>query len=94
MANCIITGCSLVRGGSWVHGDLHEEGGCYIFNAVLNTSKGLAQGEAAWEYDGEPQDLKVVEIRGNYFERRGVIVVSKAYARLNDAALHYLEYGA
>lgn len=80
-------------GGSWVHGDLHEEGGCFIFNAVLNPHKGPMRGEAYWQFDGEPYELKALELHGNYFDRRGVIVVSKSYASLNDAAAHYLEYG-
>ena len=91
MAKCIITGCTLERGGSWVHGDLHVAGDCYIFNAVLNPHKGSAFGEAYWQYDEDTFDDKVLTIDSpHYFERRGVIVIPRAYATLNEAARRYV----
>lgn len=88
---CLITGCTLERGGSWVRGDLHAEGGCYVFNAALNHHKGSAFGEAYWQYDGDTPDEKVLTIdRPHYFERRGVIVIPQAYATLNEAAQRYI----
>lgn len=85
---CVITGCALYspEEGKSVWGDLHQLGGVWIFNAVLDEHM-----EARWEH-GVPEDwLKVVQCRGtNYFERRGVIVVAIGDAWLNDAAWAHL----
>lgn len=88
MSTCIITGCVLRAGGAWVGGDLYEEGDCYVFNTIRDSS-GY---EADWQYDGEhPFYRKEVEFTGNYFECSGVVVCAKGRATLNAEARAYLE---
>lgn len=91
MPKTLITGCDLYveAEGKWVHGDLWEVGGTYVFNACLK------DGEAAWQR-GVPNAYQVLLISilesfsQNYFERRGVIVVEKRYVMLNDNARVYI----
>lgn len=87
MSQCMITGCTLAKPDAIVHGDLHSEGGCWIFNAVLERT-----GEAAWTFGSHDNSRPALLIRNGapYFERRGIIVVSGLMADLNDAALEYL----
>lgn len=87
MAKCIITGCDLQvkSGGMWCHGDLWVEGDCYIFNACVEG------GEVLWVYSEYDEGGRLLTIDyGEYFERRGVIVVSKACAYLNSQAREYI----
>lgn len=87
MAECLITGCALVAdmSGASAWGDLHQDGNCYIFNANLKDH------ETRWSYGTAPDGtVKTLHVFGDYFERRGVIVVQKAHAQLNDAANAYL----
>ena len=89
MSRCVITGCDLVDGsaGRWVHGDLHEEGECWIFTACC------ADGAPAWR-DTAYQNIKgkYIIIIGNdyYFESRGVIVLPKDRSVLSQAAHEYI----
>ncbi len=84
--NCVITGCALFDNstGQQVWGDLHEVGPTWIFNAVLFGS------EAAWHSEPLPDVTRTLTVFGPFFERRGVIVVAKTEAVLNDAAKRYL----
>ena len=53
---CLITGCALINGSSFVWGDLHDMGSVYIFNACLDA------GEAAWQdstADLSPKTLNI-----------------------------------
>lgn len=86
MSTCLITGCELVvYGGKWCHGDLHTVGGVYVFNACLR------DGETAWQYSDFPRsDRMILRIDGDYFERRGVIVVGADAAKLNERAVKYI----
>lgn len=91
MARPIITGCELFdeARGTFVHGDLWEEGECYVFNAVLNGR------DAAWTFEAPGENPKVLTIHGYsyqppFFERRGVIAVAKKFCSLNDEAKEYL----
>lgn len=84
---CLIMGCELVLdyGRKWCHGDLHEVGGAYVFNACLE------DGETAWRYERFPGDERMIlRIDGDYFERRGVIVVGMSEATLNERATKYV----
>lgn len=87
MSRCIITGCELViYGGKWCHGDLHEVDGAFVFNACLQLD-----GSTNWQYGNFPgEDRLVLRVDGDYFERRGVIVVAKADALLNARAAKYV----
>lgn len=85
---CVITGCELIssRLGTKVHGDLHQLGDTWIFNACLNDN-----GEAAWDHSVTiDKSCKALILDGDFFERRGVIIAATAAAILNDAALEYL----
>lgn len=86
MNSCIITGCELVAyGRKWCHGDLHAVGGAYVFNAVL------VNGETYWRYKDFPGDERMIlRIDGDYFERRGVIVMAQTAGVLNDRAAKYV----
>lgn len=82
---CLITGCALTNGSSYVWGDLHDMGSVYIFNACLDA------GEAAWQditADLSPKHLDITN--AEYFERRGVFVISKSTANLSKAAWDYI----
>lgn len=88
---CLITGCALIREGddAVVWGDLFEVGDTYVFNACLN------HGEAAWQFypdNNVPLHIKSLTCDDRqFFERRGVIVVAKANASLNQAAKDYIK---
>jgi hypothetical protein len=84
---CLITGCALINGSSTVHGDLHEIGNVYIFNACLDN------GEAAWrdiDVNISPRQIDITN--SDYFERRGVFVTHKQTG-LNQAAFDYILAG-
>ena len=94
---CIIIGCAFVDEARQrcVWGDLHQIDGVYVFNAVLNP-----KGEAAWQYSDDfvvPEVTKQVILNEtcpdfDYFERRGVIIVNRIFAKLNTAARKYLGF--
>lgn len=83
---CIITGCYLVAGNKKVHGDLHAGGQCYVFNAVLDE-----HGQASWLHGPFEEGHRALLIHPNadYWERRGVIVIPKMNATLNQGAADY-----
>jgi len=89
MSRCLITGCELiVHGQKWCHGDLHLCGGCYVFNACLY---GMPR-DTAWAYKDFPgEDRMILRVNGDYFERRGVIVVPIPESLLNAKAQAYLD---
>lgn len=85
---CLITGCDLVddNTGYWVHGDLHEVGGAYVFNCCLK------DGEAAWTRGRYPAGRRLCVCTGaQFFERRGVLVVAAKDAQLNAEAAAYVQ---
>jgi len=84
---CLITGCYATDGESYVYGDLHQVGRCFIMNTILYG------GEAHREWDAViPQGARVLHFDPRQaFERRGVIVIPKASADLNKTAQLYLE---
>lgn len=89
----LITGCDLVdpQENRWVHGDLHEIGDTYVFNAVLDN-----RGQSNWSY--EDWDSVITSralilhpaVNFRFFERRGVLVIAKSDATLTDAAKEYI----
>lgn len=83
---CIIKGCCMVAAHGYCHGDLHQLGDVYIFNAALEN------GETNWQH-GHIYADKVVYVGDpdRSFERRGVIIVHKNDCTMNDAALAHLE---
>lgn len=92
---CLIAGCSLIDpfNNRWAHGDLHQIGNCYVFNACLHS----LTGEAAWEYNEDAPDSPALTLlsalsNSTYFERRSVIIVPAdgICAELNPAAKKYL----
>jgi hypothetical protein len=88
---CLITGCELLdrSHNRIVHGDLHEEGDCFVFNACYTKENGTA-----WSYDiGDKLETHaVVSIPFGYEYRdfRSVIVIPKNIADLNKAARDYI----
>jgi hypothetical protein len=87
MPKCLITGCYLYveNENKAVYGDLHQLGDVYVFNACLQ------DGETAWVPIKPYQNTKCLVITGEYFERRGVIVVAVCDAEVNATALEYLK---
>ena len=83
MPKCMITGCDLEIAGSFIHGDLWEDGNVWIFNAV---------GDFREEPSGWTERIITIldDTHKNYFERRNVFVFQKINASLNDAAHQYL----
>lgn len=92
---CIITGCAAVNEveGVWCWGDLFQIGGAYILHAT--TKKIDSKDAILWhniEDLGERRAL-LLDDRAQWWERRGVIVVSSfgtRGAQLNQAARAYL----
>jgi len=84
---CVITGCDLTDGESHIHGDLHELGDVYIFNACLDE-----EWQASRDYHNLPhKNAKVITCSAAFFfERRGVIIFPKYCTFLNQAAKDYL----
>ena len=83
--NCVITGCALVVGGAWSPGDLYmtsAEGDTLVF--VSNTQDGKPV-----RLHGEPHYNKRLE-PSDHWEKRGVFVIRKRRANLNQAALDYI----
>jgi len=92
MTTCLITGCAMRIGGSTLWGDLHELGDVYIFNAVTGPD---GKASAAYNPQTEGPDVRWIEVFDDcpsslLFERRGIIVVSKAATVLNDVAREFL----
>ena len=83
--SCIITGCALVHGNAWVAGDLYmpsAEGDTLVF--VGNQQNG----EPVWIYSA-PQYSKRLE-PFSFWDKRGIFVIRKDQANLNQAALDYI----
>lgn len=73
----------------YVWGDLWECGDVYIFNACLNDDV-----DSNWSYgtyNGINTEKSLIVSGCSYFERRGVIVIAKSDAVLNETAKRYLE---
>lgn len=89
MSKCLITGCKIIDTlrGKYAHGDLHQEGECYVFRACLNTDQ-----KVNWHHGDLPHPDKALLVDGshNYFEADGVIVVATECATLNEAASEYI----
>ena len=84
---CIITGCVLwdMHHDCRAHGDLHMIGDTYVFNAAVDSTR-----ETVWIREPVLATERVLYITGDYFERRGVIVVHQENAELNPAARKYI----
>lgn len=86
---CLITGAGLYLGdGVGYHGDLHEEGDCYIFNAVLRQDH-----PDSLLLQVSPTGDRTLAMRPeapHFFERRGVCVIPKESAYLSDGAFAYI----
>lgn len=83
---CIITGCALVNESlqEWVAGDLFDSDEFYVFNGNFD----VASFRASW-LKGPPSYSKVLA-PWDYWERRGVFIIPKEMANLNQAALAYI----
>lgn len=83
---CLITGCGLLTSFGYAWGDLHAGGQCYIFNAVM------LNGETNWNMEPAPHhNVLSMASDKDFFGRRGVIVIPKMNARLNENAQAYLD---
>ena len=89
---CLITGADFCDVGEnrWAHGDLFCLGENYIFNACL-TSEGGADWTEGLPYAGS-RALLCMDMEAT-FEKRGVLVASKAGCCLSAAAHAYLWTG-
>lgn len=87
---CIITGCDLydVEHNRWAHGDLFEYGDCYVFNAVVQKDNEVVWRQQQW--GDKFLTLLNVQSYPGYFERRGIFVIPKHLAHLNQAARDYI----
>lgn len=90
---CLITGCALVTPlNDYAWGDLYQIGDIWVFNATRDN------GETNWQHGvdlkahaNERQLILSAHLsEAHYFERRGVIVIGREWAQLNDVALAYL----
>lgn len=87
---CLITGCALIRpDGLWTPVDLHQLGDVYFFRPPQDNSR-----ETFWN-DPEVTPIfyaKTVKLNigSHWVDRRGVILVHKSEATLNDAAQAYI----
>lgn len=82
---CIITGCALVDGETWIAGDLFECEGALVFHGNIDRSTGLPK--------QFPLELCHYERRlepTNWWQRRGVFVMSASDANLNEVARTYI----
>lgn len=90
MSRCLITGCGLFdeANGNRYHGDLHEEGDCYIFHCnQLNPNN---RAKALGPDSKEESRTVFISAHHNYFTRWGVFVLLKEKCRLNAGAADYL----
>jgi hypothetical protein len=86
---CLITGCDLVciNTASTAHGDLHQVGEAFIFNAVRD-----AHGETHWRHEEAPRSTRLIYVHTDHaFERRGVIVFHTTAAQLSDEARRHIQ---
>jgi len=86
---CFITGCALYNhsNNSSAWGDLWHLGDMWIFNAIVN-----AKGEAILDYNNPhiKEEKKCLITSGQlFFSRRGVFVIPKLDASLNELARLY-----
>lgn len=82
---CIITGCALVNDGRWVAGDLFDAGSHYVFNGNMDRETSAPE----WLHINSLHYNKRLEPSG-WFEKRGVFVINKVHANLNEAACEYI----
>lgn len=95
LPQCIITGCIFVDTGSgrYLVGDLFQiNTNTFAFNGNCNQK----DGKASWVYGPqfEVEDRKVISLkRGgiDYFEKRGVVVLSRDQFEFNEAAAEYVK---
>ena len=81
---CVITGCALVvAGDGWVAGDLFDGGSSWVFcgNVSNNQPQWLPIADLHYSKQLRPRD---------WFEKRGVFIIDKSEANLNEAALEYI----
>jgi hypothetical protein len=89
--SCLITGADLYIGdGEAYHGDLYEEGDCFIFVSVTN-DKG-APILVASNPDG-PRTVRLDDSVPEFLERRGVMVIPKTSITPSDLAALYIARG-
>lgn len=81
---CVITGCALISHTHWIAGDLFDAGNVYIFHGNYNHK----EKEPTW-LEMPSRYIKILEPK-EWFERRGVFVIEKTKANLNDKALAYI----
>jgi hypothetical protein len=88
---CLITGADLhIGNGEAYHGDLYEEGSCFIFVSVTN-DKG-----APILVTSGPDGSRTVRLDDDapeFLERRGVMVIPKTSITPSDLAALYIARG-
>lgn len=83
---CIITGCALVVDDAWIAGDLYTQGAESDSLIFVGNQQ---NGEACWLYNKPISYSKRLAPAG-LWEKRGVFIILKVDANLNQAALEYL----
>lgn len=85
---CVITGCALIEGNRWVAGDLFDAGSVYIFNGNIHLDR-PSTAQPLW-LPIESAHYSKTLAPDDWFEKRGVFVIEKSKANLNDAASQYV----
>jgi len=86
---CVITGCALVHHGRWIAGDLFDAGDHWVFNGNWNRSE---PNEPTWITRMDACHYRCRFEPTDWFERRGVFVIHKSNANLNQDALEYIRW--
>lgn len=92
---CVITGVALIQGDSWAAADLFDGGDFWVVNAntcVIGISTTTWIGVA--DYPPHYKNHITLVPDTHFWERRGVFVVHKSCAVLNEAAVKYIGAGA
>lgn len=89
---CKITGCALLipDEGKWLWGDLHRgPEGTWVFNGAYGPKAQATE----WQFTVLDRMLagKGLIVTGEYFERRGVVVVPSTCGKLTQEAAEYLK---
>jgi hypothetical protein len=85
---CEITGCALIHGDEWVAGDLFDAGTHWVFNG--NVELQGSRSIPLWMPISEAHYTKTISPL-DWWEKRGVFVIEKSKANMNQKAIDYIE---
>jgi hypothetical protein len=91
---CVITGCALFQGDTWVACDLFDLGEFWLVNANVRVTEGGSIGLEWFDQNiVKASYSKRITIIDDcpFWERRAVFVIHKSCAVLNQAALDYIK---